>query len=96
MGQLSGLLRRPALVRLLLPKRGMPGRCTLDLVLAVELQEVEGVQHGLGDGATAVQGVEDGDCPPPLPLPRPSGLISGCPPRSPLSEWRGSQSGGLS
>jgi len=25
-------------------------------VLAVELQEVEGVQHGLGDGATTVRG----------------------------------------
>jgi hypothetical protein len=28
-------------------------------VLAVELQQMEGIQHGLGDGAAAVQGVED-------------------------------------
>jgi hypothetical protein len=31
MGQLSGLLGRPAMVRLLLSKRGTPGRCTLEL-----------------------------------------------------------------
>jgi hypothetical protein len=30
-------------------------------VLAVELKEVESVQHGLGNGATAVQSIEDGD-----------------------------------
>jgi hypothetical protein len=30
-------------------------------VLTVELQKVEGVQHGLGDGAAAVQSIEDCD-----------------------------------
>jgi hypothetical protein len=35
-------------------------------VLAVELQKVEGVQHGLGDGAVAVQSIED-DASCPLP-----------------------------
>jgi hypothetical protein len=30
-------------------------------VLAVELQKVEGVQHGLANGAAPVQRVEDGD-----------------------------------
>jgi hypothetical protein len=30
-------------------------------ILTVELEEVEGVQHSLGDGAAAVQSVKDGD-----------------------------------
>jgi hypothetical protein len=30
-------------------------------VIAVELQEVKGVQHGLADGAATVKSIEDGD-----------------------------------
>jgi hypothetical protein len=42
--------------RFLRSPRGQPAE-----ILAVELQEVEGVQHGLGDGAAPVERVEDGD-----------------------------------
>ena len=45
------------------PRRALlaVAECQLAKILTVELQQVEGVQHGLADGAAAVERVEDGD-----------------------------------